>query len=116
MDQKDKNKNVDRGEVVETRADMAYITDVYLTATCHMVASQFICSDTTYESREDFKAKATYVLRQHCPIAYSYYFEQAGLETLPEGTVGIILNMVKAIKPDFLLGSGLIGRPKLILP
>src|SRR5690606_2743301 len=95
----------------EVRKDLWFVTDVYLEASVRMVAEQFINEENVvYDDRAHFIARATYVLRQHCPLTYSYYFEHARVEVLPAGTVDVLLEIIREQKPDFLPGGGLIAN------
>lgn len=101
-----KEKAVPNAAVVNVREDMWMISDSYLSAAFHMVAEQFIADDvTTYVSRNEFIERAEYVLRQHCPIVYSYYFDWAGLKVLPSGSVDVLLEIIRKQRPLFLQGS-----------
>jgi len=94
-----------------TRDDLWWITDEYLTYGCFMVAQQFIHEEgVEYISIDAFVERATYILRQHCPIVYSFIFTHSGAERLPTGTVNIILNMIRQKRPLFM--HGVIGSDK----
>lgn len=102
------NQNVQPDEV---REDIHYITGEYLSAAANMVAWQFIEDDAEYETKEDFKLRLTHVFRQHCPVAYSYFFQfSPGEDVLPDGTAQIVLDIIRTKKPTFLGGkiSGII--------
>lgn len=88
------------------RKDLWWITDAVLNASFMIVAQQFIHDDEYQpESREAFAERATYILRQLCPITYSYFFQQAKVETLPYGAVEVLLEMIRAQRPLFLGGA-----------
>lgn len=103
--------------VHEVRDDMWWISNAYLGAAMHMVARQFIDEpEVNYLDKDVLVERITYVMRQHCPIVYSYFFSIEGLTILPFGTVKIIIDLVRAERPLFFLGDGKNGTSKIILP
>lgn len=103
--------------VHETREDIWWITDEYLTLGARMIARQFIDDEkNNYTDMEAFKKRVVYVMRQHCPVMYSYFFTEAGLETLPQGAYDIILQIIRAERPLFLGGGALDGKGRIITP
>jgi len=99
-----KKEKVEEG-IVEERNDVLYINNEYLTMALYMVAQQFICDPMVGFTRlEDYRERCTYLLRQHCPMAYAYFFEQARLDVLPMGSLMIILDTVRQHNPFFMRG------------
>jgi hypothetical protein len=93
----------------EVRDDLWWISSEYMTAACHMIAWQFIDSEEpNYTDRDVFVERLTYVMRQHVPILYSYFFTIEGVTTIPMGTVNIILNIIRQHRPMFLPSGGVI--------
>lgn len=90
-------------DTTETRQDTWWITEEYLSLACHLVASQFIEEDDKpeYPSFTAFAERAAYLMRNHCPIAYSYFFQAGGTEVLPSGTLSIILDIIIKKRPLF---------------
>lgn len=101
-------------DAVETRQDLWWITDDYLAAALHMVARQFIeDEETSYTFLETYEERVAYVLRQHCPIVYSYFFQNSPSKTIPHGTIKIVTDLVKKERPLFLEGVVKCQIPKV---
>jgi len=102
---KQKDQEQEPAEVIE---ETSYISGEYLSAAVQMVAWQFI-DEPEHEAPADlniFADKAGRLMRQHCPIAYSYFFQNMGGElALPLGTLDIILTEVRKQRPMFLGGD-----------
>lgn len=98
------------------RQDNWWITNEYLTAGAHMVASQFIeePESITYDNVEKFRERVNYVTRQHCPIMYSFFFTETPAKTLPEGFLDIIMQLVRVERPLFMLGVETIAKGRII--
>lgn len=95
-------------ELLEERRDTWWISAEYLSAAITMVAFQFIDDTETHYGKDDkekFLDRAEYVLRQHCPVAYSYFMQSVPSErALPEGVAQILLQRIWEQRPDFLGG------------
>ena len=110
MSQQSHNEQQPQNQPDEVVDGIAYITGEYLSAACNMVAQQFIEDEEEYgkgeEERIRFVNKCADQLRQHTPLAYSYFF-QYGItdEALPRGTSDIILGYIREKKPTFLGGD-----------
>lgn len=92
-----------------------WITGEYLSAACKMISEQFtrLHFKEWPANKEEFHDRVTRMFRQHCPIAYSYYFTNSqGQNIIPTGTVDIVLEYVHASPEgkDFMGGkhSGII--------
>lgn len=102
------NEETIEEETQFAREEMSYISGEYLSAAASMVAWQFID-----RPESDWPADANYfaevaceLMRQHCPIAYMYFYQNSsGDFPLPTGTLDIILQNVRAEKPTFLGGN-----------
>lgn len=94
--------------VDSVREDVSWISGEYLSFACCMVARQYLDGEVEYEAgdEEKFAEDAAYKMRQHTPIAYSYFFQNYGGDRpLPPGTLDIILDYVRNEKPTFLGGK-----------
>jgi hypothetical protein len=100
--------------VADVRVDTNWITGEYLSAACRMVARQYIDGNIMYVKGEEskFAENAAYLLRQHAPIAYAYFFQNyTGDNPIPQGTMDIIVGYIRQENPEFLGGrkpSGII--------
>lgn len=101
----------------EVKEDIWWISGEYLSAAAHMCAMQFVDDEENeWNGREEFVERLTYIYRQHCPIAYSFFFQQmsqAGQDVLPYGAVEVVLANIRQKKPEFLGGKKPSG---IILP
>lgn len=107
-------------EQEQTREDLWWISGEYLSAAVNMCAWQFIDdedAEDVYKTPKEFAERLEYVMRQHCPIAYSYFFQQgnSGEYALPYGTIKIVVDIIRTKKPAFLRGEFQDG-PKIIIP
>jgi hypothetical protein len=102
-------KNITVGEEQEqpeTHVEMVYISGEYLSAACQMIAWQFLDSPEEPASKEEFRERAERLMRQHCPLAYAFFFENSHTEyVLPPGTLDIILSYIWQHNPKFLGGK-----------
>ena len=103
-----KQKDQEQEDKVEVIEETSYISGEYLSAAVQMVAWQFIDAPE-HEAPADlniFADKAGRMMRQHCPIAYSYFFQNMGGElALPLGTLDIILTEIRKQRPMYLGGD-----------
>jgi hypothetical protein len=93
----------------EVRERMSWISPEYLGGAVTMTAWQFIDEfESTGEEPKDliaFSAKAADTLRYHCPIAYSYMFENNQQDwPLPVGSLDLILKAIRREVPTFMGG------------
>lgn len=100
-------------EEVEVVDHVTYISGEYLSAACNMIAWQFMDSERVWKKEElqEFTDLAAELLRQHCPLAYSYFFQNVvGDNVLPTGTIDIIITHIRQHQPLFMGGrnSGII--------
>lgn len=91
----------------EIREELSYISGEYLSAASSMVAWQFI--DTPPEEAPDnlinFATRCADLMRFHCPIAYSYFFQNNTQDwPLPVGTLDVVLKNIRKERPLFLGG------------
>lgn len=111
-----KKGNNELGETIETKDEVSFLSGEYLTFACHLVALQIIdgsIEDMTWSKSEmeEFKERMTYLMRQHAPIAYAYFFQEStGDDILPQGTIDVILEIIRREIPTFMGGknSGII--------
>ena len=104
----------------QVREDLWWISGEYLSASVNMCAWQFIDDEDAeekYTTPKVFAERLEYVMRQHCPIAYSYFFQQPhnGEFVLPFGTLKIVADIIRTKKPGFLRGEFQDG-PQIIIP
>jgi len=95
---------------LEQREDTWWITEKVMTAACITVAEQFVNDENTntYPDWHSFAARAEYVMRQMCPIVYSYFFQHAKplqASVLPKGTLEIIQAEILRQRPLFQIGT-----------
>lgn len=96
--------------VHEEREEISWMSGEYLSAACAMVAWQFIDepadSALTPKNLVELAERATYLMRQHCPLAYAYFFQNnVGDNPLPTGTLQIVLDAIRKERPIFLGGA-----------
>lgn len=104
----------EKAEKPEVREEMVYISGEYLSAACQMVAWQFLDNPKEPTNKEEFRERAEYLMRQHCPIAYAFFFDNSQFEhALSPGTLDIILSYIWQHNPKFLGGKSNGG---IILP
>lgn len=90
-----------------------HISPEYLTHAAYIVATQFLAEKADmWTERTQFNIDADFLMKEHCPVAYAYYFQFAQNDTtvLPTGTTDIILEIIRRTNPTFLGGkhSGII--------
>lgn len=90
--------------------EIAYISGEYLSAACSMIAWQFIDAEISEDphpkDRAEFADRVERMLRQHTPLAYSYFFQNHyGEHVIPTGTQDIILREIRRKVPTFLGGE-----------
>lgn len=86
-------------ELDEVIEETNWISGDYLSAACKMVSIQFIHDHAINwpKTKEELRERCTRMMRQHCPIAYAYFFNNNGnIEDLPMGTIDIILDYIWA--------------------
>ena len=100
------NEKAEKTEQYEVREEMVYISGEYLSAACQMVAWQFLDNPKEPVNKEEFRERAEQLMRQHCPVAYAFFFDnyQSGY-VLPPGTLDIILSHIRQHNPKFLGGK-----------
>jgi hypothetical protein len=112
-EEKKQNQNEEQkpDEVIE---ETAYISGEYLSCACGMVAWQYIDSTDPDPTPEEFMEQCARHLRQHAPVAYSYFFQNHhGDAPLPSGTVDVIRDHVRMHKPSFMGGD---ARGRIFIP
>ncbi|MMZ45225.1 hypothetical protein D3C76_499720 [compost metagenome] len=97
--------NNDTAQSLE-RQDTWVITTPYLNMAAQIVASQFVEARETayYESVDAFRSLVEYMMRQHLPIIYSFYFQNPDRTdnyVIPLGTISIIMSHILAERPLF---------------
>jgi hypothetical protein len=98
------------------REDIWWITDKYINLAVAMVAEQFINEETpNYKHAGELVERINYVFRQHCPIAYSYFFDRTGEDILPSGAVAIVIDVIKRERPLFAVGGITLGQLNSII-
>lgn len=99
------------------REDVSWISGEYLTHACHLLALQITDGNEedkawTADDMPEFKERMTYLMRQHAPIAYAYFFDVSkGEDIIPQGTIDVIIEIIRRQIPEFIGGrksSGLI--------
>lgn len=98
-------------EKPEIKEEVSWISGEYLTHACYLVALQITDGnkeDQAWEESDmpEFKERMTYLMRQHAPIAYAYFFDKAtGDEIIPHGTIEIIIKLIRKQIPEFMGGK-----------
>lgn len=107
--QKDNEEHLQpEGEEIEHREHVWWVTAPYMTGVCHIIAEQYVARvDYHPTSFKEFREDVTFVLRQHCPVAYEYIFSKRQMLHIPSGSMNIIISLIREQRP--LFGTGVIG-------
>lgn len=88
------------------RTDTWWISNEYLTLAANMVALQLIAGEEKFANWEEFEERVTYVLRQNCPVAYSYLFDKhVGVGAIPAGFANVVRHITKERYADVIPGD-----------